>query len=62
MVNNPFSNKTLQSYKLQVKLRKSGSEEGIWVENVDQWKILLISQVWGHEFKSQVLTQKPSNV
>lgn len=62
MVNNPFSNKTLQSYKLQIKLGKSGTEEGIRVEKVNQWEILLIAQVWGHEFKSQALTQKPSNI
>lgn len=45
MVDNPFANKTLQSYKLQVKLRKSGSEEEIRVGKVVQWEILLIAQV-----------------
>ena len=50
----------LQSYKLQVKLRKSGSEEGIRVGKVDQWEILLIAHVWGQEFKTQEPTQKSS--
>lgn len=45
MVDNPFANKILQSYKLQVKLRKSGSEEEIRVGKVVQWEILLIAQM-----------------
>ena len=62
ILNNPFSNMPLQSYKLQVKLRKSGSEEGIRVGKLDQWEIILIAQVWGHEFKSKASTEKSSNV